>query len=164
MRITAQPTQEVPMYASTRKCTDTKPCQLMNCYACRRRLIDETAVRMMDAGCSEEAATQYRYGAINALAFEITPPAPQAPTKARKASETMTPQALEEALGALRKCLTRDGARKVLAWFTVVKLRQMAKAIELGGCSRYRKDELIEHLINFTVQMKLDHDAILKAK
>ncbi len=148
------------MNASTRKCTDAKPCQLMNCYGCRRRLIDETATRMLDAGVDEASVDQYRYPAINALAQEITPPAPKT-TKARKAPEPMDTERIEQALVALLKCMTRDGARAVLAWFKVVELRSIAKALELGACSKYRKDALVEYLINFTVQAKMDHDAIL---
>lgn len=150
------------MNASTRKCTETKRCQLMNCYGCRRRLIDERVVRMMDAGCSEEAATQYRYQAINALAFEIEIPKPKAP-KARKAPAAVEPELVEVTCKALRTCTTRVSAREYLKLLKVTELRAVSKALELGACSRLRKDELVEHLINFTVQAKLDHDAILNA-
>lgn len=148
------------MNASTRKCTETRYCNLINCYACRRRLIDETATAMLDAGVPQEQVDQYRYPAINALACEITPPAPKT-SRARKAPATVEPELIEGTLKALRACTSRDSARAVLRFLRVTELRAVAKALELGACSRYRKEGLVEHLINFTVQMKLDHDAIL---
>lgn len=148
----------------SRKCTDTKPCQMMNCYACRRALIDRTAQGMLDSGVAPEQVDRYRYPAINALAWEIPSVAQVPKATARKAPEVLTADAIENALIVLRKCTSRAGARKVLEWFKVAELRQITKAIELGACSRLRRDELIEHVIDFTVQMKLDHDAILNVR
>ena len=147
----------------TRKCTEAKRCHRTTCYDCRRYLIDTTAARMLEQGMSQGDVDRYRYPAINALALEIPAKAPEAP-KARKAPVTVEPELVEATLKALRQCSSRVSARPVLKVLTMAQLKAVAKALEMGACSRYRKDELIEHLIDFTVQMKLDHDAILNAR
>lgn len=147
------------MNASNRKCTNAKPCHLMNCYGCRRRLIDETAVRMMDAGCSEEAATQYRYQAINALAFEIETPKPKAP----KATKPVTIDA-EAVCAKMRSLCSHHEGTVELGRYKVPELRMIAKACGLGGVSRYLKADLVEMLVNHLIQYRLDTDAILNVK
>lgn len=145
------------MNASTRKCTEAKRCKLVNCYDCRRYLIDTTAARMLDSGVEQASVDQYRYSAINALAWEIETPKPKAP---RKPAATVDPGFVETVLSDLRECSSRVSARVVLRDLTVAQLKAVAKAIDLGGCSKYRKDGLVEHLINFTVGMREDHGAI----
>lgn len=150
------------MNASTRKCTEAKRCHLINCYPCRRTLIDETATAMLLVpGTTQEDVDRYRYAAINALAFEIQTPAPKAPKA--KAPAAVEPALIKGTLEILRACTTRGAAKHQLRALKVIELRAVSKALELGACSKLRRDELVEHLINFTVQMKLDHDAVLNA-
>lgn len=146
-----------------RTCTDARPCNLMTCYGCRRRQIDVTAETMIQMNMDQEAVDRYRYSAINNLAFEIIPPAPKPQPKARKAPAAVDPELVQATLRALRAATSRAGGHYHLKGLTVVQLRAVAKAIDLGACSGKRKDDLISHLIDFTVQMKLDHDAILMA-
>lgn len=138
------------------KCTEARPCQRTTCYACVRRLIDEMAAHMLP-----QQVDAFRYPAINALAHQIPAPAPKAPSKPKPTVDTATVQA---SLKTLRTCTTRTDARTYLMQHRVIELRAVAKAIDLGACSKLRKDELVEHLINFTVQMRLDHNAIMNAR
>ena len=147
------------MNASTRKCTDAKPCQLMNCYACRRRLIDETATHMIELGMTKEAVDQYRYSSINNLAWEIETPKPKAP----KATKPVTIDA--EAVCAKTRTLGSHHEGTVeLSRYKVPELRVIAKACGLGGVSRYLKADLVEMLVNHLIQYRLDTDAILNVK
>ena len=150
------------MNASTRKCTEAKRCHLMNCYLCRRTLIDETATAMLLVpGTTQEDVDRYRHAAINALAFEIQTPAPKAP----KASKPTGPVASARA-ERLQACTTHEQARELLTEkrITVAVLREISKVLGLGTQSKLRKDALIDSLIHFTVGMKLAHVAVLNAK
>lgn len=138
------------------KCTEARPCQRTTCYACVRRLIDEMAAHMLP-----QHVDAFRYPAINALAHQIPAPAPKAPSKPKPTVDTAM---VEGTLAILRTCTTRGAAQHQLKALKVVELRAVAKAIDLGACSKLRKDQLVEHLINFTVQMRLDHNAIMNAR
>lgn len=142
------------MKASTRKCTDAKPCNLMNCYACRRRLIDQTATAMLDAGATPEAVDRYRHPAINALAFEIESPKPKAPKAAPVTVDT------DLMARTLRQQGSRSEGAVYLRVYTVVQLKALAKVIGVAA-SKLRKEELISALIDLTIQAQLDHAAIL---
>lgn len=147
------------MNASIRKCTEAKRCKLVNCYDCRRYLIDTTAARMLDSGVDQASVDQYRYSAINALAWEIETPKPKAP-KAPKASKPsrFDLKAIAEGLWALP---SRDEARRILRDLTVAELREVSKMREMGAQSKLRKAELIESLVDATVGARLDHLAIM---
>lgn len=148
------------MNASTRKCTDAKPCQLMNCYACRKRLIDETATAMLVAGTDQDQVDRYRYAAINALAFEIETPKPKAP-KATVKPVQINVDILATELQAMS---TETGAQALLSIYRVPELRALSRALGLGAQSKLNKGALIESLIHFTVGMKLAHASVLNAK
>lgn len=151
------------MNASTRKCSDSKPCKLMNCYNCRRRLIDETAIRLLETpGITQESVDQYRYGAINSLALEITPPS-QTKAKARKGFTPKVGIDYQVIADKLRVCGDRGYAEQLLTrGRTVAELHHIWT---LAGRtdripSRFRKDELVSHMIENLVGYRLDSDAI----
>lgn len=95
---------------------------------------------------------------LQALWLKVTgrKPAPKA-----KAPAALTPNETADAVAALDKCVTRDGARKLLSWYKVAQLRCISKAITGGMQSKLRKDELVDSLIHFTVGARLDHAAIM---
>lgn len=152
------------MNASTRKCTEAKRCHLMNCYLCRRTLIDETAVRMMDAGCSEEAATQYRYQAINALAFEIETPKPKAP-KTKAPSRLLDADLADTRAASLRACQSRRDALMLIERLTVPQLQQVwAVAGRTDKILGKLKADKIDYVVESLVGYRLDMNAIMNAK
>lgn len=144
-----------------RRCTEINRCHLATCYDCRRHLIDVTATRMLEQGMDQDAVDQYRYPAINALAFEISAvekPIPKAP-KASKPVKALKIDA--DAIAAqLKAADSREAGREIIGKALVVELKAIAKALDLRGISRLRKDELVDHLINSTVGFRLDHEAI----
>lgn len=149
------------MNASTRKCTDARPCNLINCYSCRRRLIDQTALAMLDSGIEQDMVERYRSNAINALALEIQATPPKAP-------KPVAPKVIanaKEIVAQLATATTRERALVILGVDkpTVPVLRQVSKLLGLGAQSKLHKDELVESLIHFTVGMRLAHAAVLQA-
>ena len=93
---------------------------------------------------------------INAITVMRTPKAP----KARKAPQPATSNA--EALAAqLRTVDTREAGQALLSELKVAGLRDVAKALGMRGISKLRKAELVAHLLHHTVQIRLDHAAIL---
>lgn len=115
--------------------------------------------QLMDLACDATVNDQ-----VVAMATAMRTPVEAPKAKARKAPATVEPELIEATLKSLRTCTTRTSAREYLKLLRVIELRAVSKAIELGTQSKLRKDELIEYLIDFTVQAKLDHDAILKVK
>jgi len=144
---------------SKRNCTETRPCQLATCYACRRALIDRTAEAMLNSGLDPQAVDQYRYGSINALAFEIpaTPPKPQ--PKARKG---FTPKAgvdYQAMADKLRVCGSREYAAQLLAGRTIPELRHIAQLLGLVLPGRLKAD-VLSSLIHYAVGVRLDQATI----
>lgn len=152
------------MNASTRKCTDSKPCNLMNCYACRRRLIDETAIAMLDSGADQETVERYRCSAINALAFEIQAPAPAKP-KARKASAPLTAEqtnAHKVIADKLRVCGSREYAAQLLEGLRIVDLQSVwTLAGRTDKMLGKLKADKVSHMIENLVGYRLASNAIM---
>lgn len=150
------------MNASTRKCTSAKRCHLMNCYLCRRTLIDETATAMLLVpGTTQEDVDRYRYPAINALAFEITPPAPKAP-KAKAAPRLKADRDYQATADKLRVCGSRQYAAELLKGHTVAELEQVwmlaGRADKIIG---KLKADKINYVIDHLVGYRLDTVAIM---
>lgn len=149
------------MNASTRKCTDTRPCNLINCYGCRRRLIDETATAMIELGMAKDAVDQYRYSSINNLAWEIKTPAPKAP-KAKAAPRLKADRDYQATADKLRVCGSRQYAAELLKGHTVAELEQvwtLAGRVDkiIGKLKANKIDYVIDHLVGY----RLDTVAIM---
>src|SRR5687767_7464848 len=141
------PTREEPVM-SKRTCTETRRCQLATCYSCRRYLIDQTATRMLDQGMSQEDVDRYRYPAINALAWEIPTPAPQAPAKARKAFTPKTGTDYQATTNKLRVCGSREYAAELLKQckYTIPELHHIASLANIKLVGKLKAD-LVNSLI-----------------
>lgn len=142
------------------KCTEARRCQRMNCYDCRRYLIDTTATRMLEQGMDQESVDQYRYPAINALAWEIPPVVAPAKPKARKGFTPKVGVDYQGMADKLRVCGSRNYAHQLLLGRTIAELHHIASLADTKLVGKLKADlqnSLVENLVGF----RLDHNAIM---
>lgn len=127
-------------------------------------------IRVTDAQLAllEQVVSQASRNAASFAADAVEFAALLATLKGRKAPRKVTPavdanltQGIQD---ALRQCTSRVSARVVLRTLKVADLRQVTRALGAGACSKLRKDELIEYVIDITVQFRLDHNAIMSSR
>lgn len=99
---------------------------------------------------------------VTAMIAKMRAPKAAPKAKAPKANGPVP----EPRAARLRDCTTREQAEDLLRekGVTVACLRGIAKVIGLGAMSGLRKEEMIQKLLHFTIDLKLAHDAIRNAK
>lgn len=120
-----------------------------------------------DAQLTELGCADGDHATLSAMITAMRTAAPVvvvAKPRTTRKPKAMNADEIQTAVKALRQCGSRLAARtRVLELFRLYELRQIAKALDLGTCSKLRRNELIEHMIDFTVQARLDHAAIMNA-